>query len=135
MGTKYWKYLGEYSDTADTWSALAGGGGSSPYSPELDGRLKGLRTVVGRDAATSLIDHVEFRLSCGSFTPNTIEIGAQGSGLQTAPSLQSGEASKLDWEVDQPIKAGTPIKLEGRNIGADTQVTPSVHIYGLFEAS
>lgn len=129
---KAWRLLGEYDSTTDTYTALAGGGGSSPYTPDFNGRLIGLRTVSNRDAATTLQDHVNFKLTCTKFLPNVIECGNQGSGLQTAPALQPAPE---DWVVDQNVQAGIPITIEGRNIGADTQVTPSVLIYGLFDVA
>lgn len=124
--------LGEYDAESTSWSALAGGAGTSPYSPQYSGRLIGLRTVVNRDAATTLTNHVQFRLSSPSFTPNSMIVGAQGSGLQTAPALMSGEDSVLDWKVDQPVQAGVPIIIEGRDVTADTPVTNSVLLYGIF---
>mgnify|MGYP001486695164 CR=1 FL=1 len=127
---RYWRLLGEYDAETTTFSAFAGGGGASPYAPVEGARLKGLRVIPNRSAATSLINHVEFRLTSSSFKPNAIEVGGQGSGLQTAPALQ---AEKIDWEVDQPVTPGVPITLEGRNITADTPVTVSVLLYGLFD--
>ena len=129
---KYWDCLGEYDAEGAGWSALAGGAGASPYFPMAEGRLIGLRTVVGRDAATTLTDHVEFKLKCGKWPVDCV-IGAQGSGLQTAPSMMSGEASKLDWDVDLPVIPGSQITIEGRDVGADTYVGNSVMLYGLFE--
>lgn len=130
---KYWDLMGEYDATTDTFTELAGGAKASPYSPLLSGRLVGIRVIANRDAATSLIDHVEIKLSSATFKPNAMTVGVQGSGLQTAPALQSGAAAQSDWEVDQVVQVGSQITLEGRNIGADTQVTPSVLVYGCFE--
>lgn len=128
------RLLGEYDAVSDTFSALAGGAGASPYTPDKTGTLKKLTCIVNRDAATSLIDHVEFRLTSTTFDPNTIEVGAQGAGLQTALVPQAGMAATNEWEVDQAVQAGVPITIEARNVGADTQVTVSVLIYGTFEA-
>jgi len=125
-----WRLLGQYDAESTTYTALAVSGMSSPYAPDFSGKLVGLRTVVNRSAASSLINHVEFRLTCTTFKPNAIEVGAQGSGLQTAPALQ---AEHMDWQVDQPVQAGVPITIEARNITADTPVTVSALIYGLFE--
>lgn len=130
---KYWDCLGEYDAESTSWSALAGGAGTSPYSPQHTGRLVGLRVVVNRDAATSLTNHVQFRLSCPSFVPNSFIVGGQGSGLQTAPALMSGDTSQSDWVVDQPVTAGVPITIEGRDVTADTPVTNSVLLYGCFQ--
>lgn len=130
---RYWRLLGQYDAETTSFSELAVSGMSSPYQPVEAARLKGLRAVINRSAASSLINHVEFRLSSATFSPNTIEIGGQGTGLQTAPSLQGGVSSVLDWEVDQPVQPGVPITIEGRNITADTPVTVSALLYGLFD--
>lgn len=127
---KLWRCIGEYDAEATTYSALAGGAQASPYTPDFNGQLKGIRAIVNRQAATTLTNHVQFRLTCTTFNPNTIHVGAQGTGLQTAPA-QNPEA--LEWPVDQPVTAGVPITIEGRCIG-DTQVTNSVLLYGLFES-
>src|SRR3972149_6602739 len=129
---KTWRLLGQYDAESTTHSALAVSGMASPYTPDFNGRMIGLRTIVNRSAATSLINHVEFRLTCTTFRPNVIEVGGQGSGLQTAPAMQ---AVHEDWEVDQPVQAGVPITIEGRNVTADTPVTVSALIYALFEAN
>jgi hypothetical protein len=124
-----WRLLGEYDAESTTYTALAGPKGSSPYNPDFSGKLIGLRVVMNRSAATSLINHVQFKLSCTTFTPNSIECGVQGSGLQTAPALQP---SAMDWQVDQPVQSGVPITIEARNNTVDTPVTVSVMLYGLF---
>lgn len=128
---KFWRCLGQYDSETTSYTALAVSGFSSPYTPDFNGKLLGLRAIVNRSAATSLINHIEFRLTCTSFSPNTIEIGAQGGGLQTAPALQP---EALDWQIDEPVVAGVPITIEGRNVTADTPVTVSAMIYGLFES-
>lgn len=125
----YWRLLGQYDAETTTYSACAGTP-ASPYTPDKSGRLKALRTIVNRSAAASLINHVQFKLTCTTFIPNSIECGAQGSGLQTAPALQS---EALDWAINQPVQAGVPITIEGRNVTADTPVTVSVLLYGYFE--
>lgn len=130
---KIWRLLGQYDAETTTFSAFAVTGMASPFTPDFNGRLVGLRGIANRSAASSLVNHVEFRLTCASFNPNTIEVGVQGSGLQTAPALQSGSTATNDWEVDQPVIAGVPITLEGRNVTADTPVTVSALLYGLFE--
>lgn len=128
----YWKYLGEYDAESTTFTAFAGGAGASPYTPTKTARMTGLRVIVGADAATTLTEGVEFRLTCDTFDPNSIECGAQGSGLATVPALRANQA--FDWVVDQQVDAGVPITLEGRNITADTPVGVSVSLYAYFEA-
>lgn len=127
---KTWRLLGQYDAESTTFTAFAVTGMASPYTPDFSGRLVGLRAIINRSAATSLTNHVEFRLTCTTFNPNEINVGVQGSGLQTAPAIQ---AEHLDWQIDQKVQAGVPITLEGRNITADTPVTVSALLYAMFE--
>lgn len=129
MATKLWRLLAEYDSETTTYTSCAGPKGSSPYTPDFTGTLIGLRSIVNRSAATSLINAVQFRLSCTTFKPNSIEVGAQGTGLQTAPAFQQ---QGHDWDTLQPVEAGVPITIEGRNNTVDTPVTVSVMLYGLF---
>ena len=130
---RYWKLLGQYDGETTAYTELAVSGMASPYSPVESARLKGLRAIVNRSAAASLINHVGFKLTCATFTPNSIEVGVQGSGLQTAPVGVGGVSATNDWDVDQPVQAGVPITIEARNITADTPVTVSALLYGLFD--
>jgi hypothetical protein len=127
---KFWRALGQYDAETTAYTALAVSGFTSPYTPDFNARLVGLRTIVNRSAATTLCNHVQFKLTCNTFQPNAIEVGAQGSGLQTAPANQPPE---IDWAVDQKVQAGVPITIEGRCVTADTPITVSVMLYGLFE--
>jgi hypothetical protein len=123
--------LGEYDAETTTFTALAGGAGSSPYTPDFNGRLVGLRAMVGGDAATSLVELVEFKLSSTTFSPNQVNgIVVAGGGLRTAPFPQ---APTEDYVVDQEVKAGVPVTIEARNITADTPVTVCAILLGCFE--
>ena len=105
----------------------------------LDGRkpdeLRKIEMKVGvipnADAATTLMEHVVLELTCAKWTPNTIEIGAQGMGLLTVPT--QGRGPIIDWPINQPVAAGVPIKMRGKNVTADTPVGVSVLVYGIFE--
>ena len=130
MANKYWEVLGEYDAETTTYSAFAGGAGSSPYTPSRDGRLIGLRTMVGDDAATSLVNHGMIKLTCATFTPNSIELLFQGTGLRTVPAFMQ---MPIDHVVDQPVRSGVKITLEGKHLTADTPITASVIVMGLFE--
>jgi len=131
MGT--WRLMGQYDVETKTYSAFAGAGLTSPFTPDFSGTLKNLRVVVNHDAATTLTEHVQIKLTCNTFKPNSLEVGAQGAGLRTAPV--GLDAIALDWPLGggQPIQAGVPITLEGRNITADTPVGVNVLLYGYFE--
>ena len=130
MAGKFWRLLAEYDAETTTYSACVGPKGSSPYTPDVSCKLKGLRVLVNRSAATSLINHVQFKLTCTTFNPNSIEVAGQGNGIQTAPSVVG---QPLDWDVDQQVQAGVPITIEARNNTVDTPVTVSVMLYGYFE--
>jgi len=126
-----WRLLGEYDSVTTAFTALAGTPGS-PYTPDFNGRLVALRTIVGGGAATSLVQHIIFRLTCTKFVPNVLEVAAQGSGLQTAPAVKTGEV--IDWPVDQVVQSGVTVNIEARNeAGVETPVTVEAFIYGLFE--
>jgi len=128
---RFSRLLGEYDSETTAFTAFAGAAGTSPYTPDFNGTLVGLRVVPNRSAATSLINHLQFRLTCTAWSgSNVIEVGADGGGLQTAPVLKS---PPTDWSIQAPIKAGVPIKLEGRNVTADTPVTVSALLYGIFD--
>lgn len=127
---KYWRLIGHYDAETQTFSECAGALQTSPYTPDEDARLIGLRAIVSRTAAATLTDGIQFRLTCTTFKPNTIHAGCLGSGLQTAPAFP---APAIDWGVDQPVKAGVPITVEGR---CDTAsfVTTNVELYGCFQS-
>lgn len=127
---KYWRLLGQYDAETATYSACAGPMQTSPYTPDEDAQLIGLRALVSRTSAATLTDSVQFRLTCTTFKPNTIHTGALGSGLQTAPTTP---AEPIDWTVQQPVKAGVPITVEGRCNNASA-VTNDVELYGLFQS-
>jgi len=122
-----------YDAETTTYSECAKTGMKSPYSPVEDAMLIGLRAFANSDAATTLQEHVQFKLTCATFKPNSIECGSQGSGLATAPAFHGGVAGQNDWDISQPVKAGVPITIEARNVTADTPVTVDCLLYGLFE--
>ena len=126
---KWWRLIGEYNAETKTFSACAGAV-TSPYTPDKTGKLTGLRVVPNADAATTLMQHVQIRLSCTTFQPNVLEVGGQGCGLQTVPAKQT---MPIDYDIDEPVQAGVPITIEARNLTADTPVGVLVEIYGRFE--
>lgn len=128
---KYWRLLGFYDAEDKTYAACVGDAQTSPYTPDETAILVGLRAIVGRGTAASLINHVQFRLTCTTFKPNTVHCGAMGGGLSTAPALQS---APLDWPVNQPVHAGVPITVEARNLTEDTPVKVEAYLYGQFES-
>jgi len=122
--------MGHYAGEAQAYEALAGAFQASPYVPDEDAMLVGLRVLAGGEAATSLTEGFQLRLSCTTFKPNTIHVAAMGNGLATAPQLKP---SPVDYEVMQPVKAGVPITIEGRHAVA-TAVTHNSILMGCFQS-
>lgn len=127
---KFWRLIGHYNGESQTYEALAGTFQTSPYIPDMDGTLKGVRVLVGGEAATSLVEGMQFRLTSTTFRPNTLHVAAMGNGLRTAPATPQG--APIDYEFDEPVKSGVPITIEGRHNVA-TAVTAQAFIMGLFE--
>jgi len=124
-----WRLMGHYNAETATYSACVGTAQTSPYTPDFSGTLVGLRTQPSLSAATSLAGHVQFRLSCTTFKPNSIECFSQGAGLMTAPAVQ---LQPTDFSVSQPVSAGVPITVEGR-CNDSTPVTCEQYVYGCFD--
>ena len=131
MTNELWRLMGEYDAETSTYSACVGTSQTSPYTPDFTGRLVGVRTQVSAEAATSLVQFVQIRMTCTTFRPNSIEFFAQGNGLQTVPATSQDHK---DFTCDQPVQAGVPITVEGRcNTGTD--VTNHTYIFGKFIVS
>lgn len=127
---KFWRLMAESNTTATTYAACAGASAASPYTPDFNGTLVGLRVITANDAATSLTEATQFKLTCNTFTPNSIEVVGLGAGLATVPY---NAPAPNDYIVDQEVTAGVPITIEARNVTADTPVTPNVLLVGCFE--
>lgn len=131
MKARFWRLMGEMVETATTYGSVAGAAAPSPYVPDIDATLVGIRVLTGRQAATSLTNNYQIRLTATSFLPNTIHVCGTGTGLQSAPAHV---ANQVDYDVNQPVKSGVPITVEGRNTYANA-VTPDNLILGLFEVA
>lgn len=129
---KYWRLLAEYNAESKTYSACAGAAQTSPYTPDESARLIGLRVIPSADAATTLMETVQFKLTCTKFKPNAIEVMGLGNGLLTVPTVERGKI--IDYIVDQEVQAGVPITIEARNLTADTPVGVLVQLMGCFES-
>lgn len=128
---KFWRMMAEYNAESKTYSEAAGTK-ASPFVSDFNGKLLALRTIESGDAATTLTEMVQWKLSCNKFRPNVIECATNGHGLQTAPG---GHSQPSDWVVDQPIQSGVGITIEARNLTADTPVGVLTSLWGLFEVS
>ena len=126
---KVWRVLGHYNAETQAYSALAGTFGSSPYNPDFNGRLVGIRLLEGQEAATSLMCDVQVRMTCTTFNPNSMDFAINGGGLKTVPVAYQAD---ITYAVDQQVRAGVPITIEARNATA-TGVTVSVIVLGCFE--
>lgn len=129
MTARFWRLIGEMVETAVTYGAVAGAAAPSPYVPDVDAKLVGIRLITSQQAATSLTNGYQVRITCTTFQPNTIHVAGSGAGLKTVPQ---NLPPVIDFEVNQPVKAGVPITIEGRNTYANA-VTPDNLILGLFE--
>jgi hypothetical protein len=125
---KYWRVIGHYNGEAQTFEALAGTFQTSPYSHDEDARLVGIRLITAPEAATSLVEGFQVRLSCAAWKPNVMHVAGCGNGLATVPAIP---APIVDYDVDQPVKAGVPITIEARHAVA-TAVTANVLVLGCF---
>ena len=125
---KYWRLIGEYDAETATYSACVGANAPSPFAPIEDCKLIGLRVLICGTAATSLVEGLQFKLTSTTFKPNSVEVGGAGNGLRTAPATPQ---QALDWAMEEPVKAGVPITIEGRcTVG--TPVTVNVQVWGCF---
>lgn len=127
---KYTRVIGHYNGESQNYEALAGTFQTSPYVPDEKCRLKGIRVITNGEAATSLTEGVQYRLSCTAWKPNVLHIVGSGNGLRTAPAAPQ---PIIDYEVDQPCEPGVPITIEGRHVTA-TAVTHNSLLVGYFES-
>jgi len=127
---KYWRLIGHYNGESATFEALAGTFQTSPYTHDEAARLRGIRLITAAEAATSLVEGFQVRLSCATFKPNVMHVAGAGNGLQTVPATPQ---AVVDYEVDQPVQPGVPITVEGRHAIA-TAVTANVMVMGMFES-
>ena len=118
-------------ETGTAFAPVAGAAAPSPYIPDIDATLIGLRIITGRQTASSLTNDFQITLVSTTFIPNEIHAGSCGSGLQTAPAILPNQ---MDYEVFQPVKSGVKININGRNLYANA-VTNDIMIFGLFQVS
>ena len=128
---RYWKLIGHSVGEATAYEAAAGTGQTSPYTPTEDARLVALRCMEGSAAVTTVTTSMQWKLTCTTFKPNSIECMLIGAGIHTAPR---GAVAPQDFVVDQQVKAGVPITVETRILGAYTNVTNECFLFGLFES-
>jgi len=126
---RWWRCLADYNGEAVAYEAAAGAGGASPFVPDKDARLIGLKLFGFSETAASLKEGVLIRLTCALWSPNTMIVAHSGIGLATVPV---NPANPIDYPVEQPVKAGVPITIEGLNLVA-TAVTQRTLVMGLFE--
>lgn len=135
--TKLTTLIGRYDAETKTFTAaaiakVAGTAGQSAYKMEVSGRLIGLRCMEGGGAATTLQNHIQWKLTNTSWKPNSIEVGIDCRGLLTAPASQP---VLVDWPADQPVIKGEDIEIEARNLTADTPVGVDSFLYAIVDVS
>lgn len=117
--------MATYIGAGKTLVAMTG----SPYSPLTDGRLIQLILVVYGSAVTALIEGLVARAECVLWgVPVTVALA--GPGLRTAPAFPIPVGKQ---NCDVPVKTGSQIKLEIKNVTADTPVTVEATLIGVFE--
>lgn len=126
---RFWRTIGHYNAETQAYSAVAGTFAAGNFSPDVSGRIVGIRLLEGQEAATSLACGVQIRLSCALWKPNTMDVCINCGGLKTVPV---GFQQIIDYPVDEPVQAGVPITIEGRN-DVGTAVTVSVIVEAQFE--
>ena len=129
------RLIGRYDAETKTYGPagtnVAGTAGQASYTPDFNGTLVGLRAMEGGGAATTLMNHVQWKLTNSNFKPNIIEVAFDGAGLETAPRTVP---APLNWPTSQPITDGSAITIEARNLTADTPVGVDTFLYGIFQS-
>ena len=125
MGKLWWDQMAIYNGTGTTYEALTG----SKYTPVVDGRLRGVKLVQAGDAATTLAELADIKLSDPKWGRDFV--CSQGAGgLRTAPAFPVPDSM---YECDLPVLSSQGITIEGRwNV---TPTTPHLVVMGLFESS
>jgi hypothetical protein len=127
---RYWRLIGHITGESQTFEAAAGALQTSPYVPDERCNLRGIRVITGAEAATSLVEGVQIRLSCTGWKPNVMHVASTGNGLQTVPATAQ---LPYDYEVAQPCEPGVGITVESRHTIA-TAVTANLMVMGYFES-
>jgi hypothetical protein len=127
---QYWRLIGHITGEAQTYEAAAGNFQTSPYTPDEDAQLVGVRCICSPEAATSIVEGYQIRLTCTTFKPNTLHVGGAGIGLATVPR---STIPTYDWSCSQPVKSGVPITVESRHAVA-TAVTANILVFGCFQS-
>lgn len=125
MGKLWWDQMGINNLTGTTYADVTG----SKYTPVVDGRLRAVKLVMAGDAATSLNELSDVKLSSPEWGRDLV-VSQGGGGLRTAPAFAVPDSI---YECDLPVKASQGITIQARwNV---TSVTPHQVIMGLFESS
>lgn len=124
---EYWDRIGSSTGASTSLAALTG----SPYSPKKSGRLKKIKIVVSRTANTSIAWAGEVELKCSSFGGVDCTVPFGGIGEAAADIVESG-AGMYEHEVD--LKVETGVQITASYLYQATPTTPTLYVYGLFEA-
>ena len=131
---RFTRLMGRYDAETKTFTAAAtnkaGTAAQALYTPDFNATLVGLRCMEGGGAATNLMNHVNWKLTCTTFKPESLEVGMDGAGLMTAPKFP---VPPVEWPVNQQVKSSIGITIEARNLTADTPVGVDTFLYGIFD--
>ncbi|GAH19889.1 unnamed protein product [marine sediment metagenome] len=123
--TIYSDELGTYIGAGVTLVAMTG----SPYSPLKSGKLIQLKLLVYGSAATALIEGIIAVVTCPLWGV-PVTVGTAGPGIRTAGTHPIPVGIQ---NCDVPIQTGVDLKLEIKNVTADTPVTVEATLIGVFE--
>ena len=130
MKARFWRLIGEMVETGTSFAPVAGAAAPSPYIPDVDATMVGIRVLVGRQTSSSLTNNFQIRITSTTFQPaNVMHVVGVGVGLATAPA---SSPNSFDFDVNVPVKSGVGITIEGRNTYANG-VTPDNLIMACFE--
>ena len=125
MGFLWWDQMGINNLVGTTYAPVTG----SKYTPIVDGRLRAVKLVMAGDAATSLLEECDVKLSSPEWGRDLV-CSQGGGGIRTAPAVPVPDSI---YECDLPVKATQGITISAQwNV---TPVTPHMVIMGLFESS
>ena len=121
--TLHWEEIATFTGVGTTYAACTG----SPYTPNVNGRLRAIKLAASGQAATSLLEGLDVKITAPGWGVD-LTVGAGGGGLRTAPAVPVAVA---EFEVDLPVKTGVALTIQAKwNV---TAVTPNVSVFAAFE--